>query len=377
MRNRKLLVGAIVLLLVASLGLAAFALQPTAEDLLVQAMETMQTVTDGHTVATFTVDTPDMSASGTVEMWGKLAVGPNGEPAFRAEVLDATESDLVGVTAVTDGYNFWLWQPQENKVLVGNADEAAAFIQEQMAGKEFEVDPNITHDEADHPETPEEAVAKLLEYFTAERITDAQIGDTNAHGLRLIPIPEQMPDQVRAAGGYLKVYVRPEDGAPLSVAYAEGAMGSGSATATLLELNQGVDDGLFTFAIPDGAEIVHLADLQPQELTAVQTADLNVLSPAVLPADATFVGATEIRGAVVQRYTRTDGGFTVAQGPATAVPERDQTGETVTVRGVDGTLYSDDSGAQALLTWTDGDTSYWIGGNLTPAEALALAESLE
>ncbi|MCB8982964.1 MAG: hypothetical protein H6659_03990 [Ardenticatenaceae bacterium] len=377
MRNRKLVVGAIVLLLVASLGLAAFALQPTAEDLLVQAMETMQSVTDGHTVAAFTVDTPEMNASGTLEMWGKLDAGPNGEPAFRAEVLDASEGDLVGLTAVTDGYNFWLWKPQENKVLVGNADEAAAIMAEQMAGKEFDVDPDYNHEEADHPETPEEAVAKLLEYFTAERITDMQVGQTNAHGLRLIPIPEQMPDEVRAAGGFLKVYVRPEDGAPLAVEYAESAMGSGSATATLLELNQGVDDTLFTFAIPDGAEVVHLEDLKPEELTAEQTAALNVLSPAILPADATFVGATEVRGAVVQRYTRANGGFTVAQGPATAVPERDQAGETVTVRGVEGTLYTDDAGAQALLTWTEGDTTYWIGGDLTAAEALALAESLQ
>lgn len=377
MRNRKLMIGVIVLLLVTSLGLAAFALQPTAEDLLVQAMETMQTVADGHTVATFTVNTPEMSASGTVEMWGKLDMGPNGEPAFRAEVLEATESEMVGVTAVTDGYNFWLWQPQENKVLVGNADEAAAIIAEQMAGQEFEIDPDYNHDEVDHPETPEEAVAKLLEYFTAERITDVQIGETNAHGLRLIPIPEQMPDEVRAAGGFLKVYVRPDDGAPLSVEYAEGAIGSGSATAALLELNQGVDDGLFTFVIPNGAEVIRLEDLKPQELTAAQTTDLNALTPAVLPADATFVSATEVRGAIVQRYTRSDGGFTVAQGPATAVPERDQPGETVSVRGVDGLLYSDESGAQSLLTWTEGDVTYWIGGSLTPAEALALAESLE
>ena len=377
MKNKKLVIGAIVLLLLASLGLAAFALQPTAEDLLIQAMETMQTVTDGHTVATFTVNTPEMNASGTVEMWGQLEAGPNGEPAFRAEVLDATESDMVGLTAVTDGYNFWLWDPQENKVLVGNADEATAIIAEQMAGKEFEVDPDYNPEEMDHPETPEEAVAKLLEYFTAERITDVQIGETNAHGLRLIPIPEQMPDEVRAAGGFLKVYVRPEDGAPLSVEYAEGAMGSGSATATLLELNQGVDPSLFTFAIPEGAEIVHLEDLKPEELTAAETADLDALSPAVLPADAAFVSATEMRGAIVQRYSRTDGGFTVAQGPATAVPDREETGEAVTVRGVEGMLYSDESGAQNLLTWTEGDVTFWIGGDLTSAEALALAESLE
>ncbi|MCB8986421.1 MAG: hypothetical protein H6661_01535 [Ardenticatenaceae bacterium] len=190
MRNRKLVVGAIVLLLVASLGLAAFALQPTAEDLLVQAMETMQSVTDGHTVAAFTVDTPEMNASGTLEMWGKLDADGS-EPAFRAEMLlDASEEAIWW--RLDGGYrwhNFWLWKPQENKVLVGNADEAAAIMagNEQMAGKRFDVD-RLQSRRADHPETPEEAVAKLLEYFV-KRITDNhQISQTSAHGLRLIPI---------------------------------------------------------------------------------------------------------------------------------------------------------------------------------------------
>lgn len=380
MRNRKLLITTMLVLLLASLGLAAFAMQATAEDLLVRAMETTQTVTDGHAIATFEVNTPEMSANGTLEMWGKLNVGPNGEPAFRVEVLAASQSEMVGTTAVSDGYNFWFWNPQENKVLLGNADEAAALIAAQMAGREFEIDPDYQPGDIDHPETPEEAVAKLLEYFTAERIADAQIGDSNAHGLRLIPIPEQMPDEVRAAGGFLNVYVRPTDGAPLSIAYAEGAVGSGSATATLLELNQGVDEAVFTFAIPDGAELVTLADLEdmkPEELTAEQVTDLAALAPTWLPADATFSGATEVRGAIVQRYSRLEGGFSVAQGPATAVPDRQQLGEPVTVRGLEGTLYRDEDGAQSLLTWTDGDITFWVGGNLTPDEALALAESLE
>jgi outer membrane lipoprotein-sorting protein len=344
----------------------------------------MQTTTDGHAVATFTMTMPEESATGTLEVWGKFSEDPETPPSFRMEVLDASEADMVGLTAVSNGNNFWMYDPTENKVLVTTAEEAADMMAERMEGKDFDEfeheyeGEEFDHEEMDHPETPEEAVDKLLEYFTAERIADQQIGNTNAHGLRLIPIPEQMPDEVRAAGGFIRAYVRPDDGAPLSVEYAEGMLGSGSATATLLEINQGVDDSLFTFTIPDGAEIVTLEDLKPEELTVEQAAELDILTPASLPEDATYVGTATMRGAIVQRFSRADGSsFTVSQGPANAVSERGDTGVSITVRGVDGTLFTSDEGDQALLTWSDGATTFWVGGNVTGDEALAIADSLE
>ena len=369
MRNRKTYLVLAVILVLASAALVAFALQPTAKDLMLQAIDAMQTTTDGHAIAAFTLTAPEKSASGTIEMWGKLPADPEAHPSFRAEVLSASEADMVGITAVTDGENFWLWKPAENKVLVGTAEEAADMMAEQMANKEFggEFDhESYNVGDADHPQTPEEAVDKLLTYFTAERIADAQIGETNAHGFRLIPIPEQMPDEVRAAGGFLRVYVRPEDGAPLSIEYAEGMMGSGSATATTLDLNQGVDDSLFTFTIPEGAEIVTLADLKPEELSVEEAANLDVLTPAALPDGASYLSTSQMRGAIVQRYVLADGGsFTVAQGPADAVSERADAGTAVSVRGVEGTLFASEEGDQALLTWRENDATFWIGGDLS------------
>jgi len=385
MRNRKIYIVLAVVVLIASVALVAFALQPSAKDLMLQAIETMQTTTDGHAVATFTMTTPEKSATGTVEVWGKFSEDPETPPSFRMEVLEASEADMVGLTAVSDGSNFWMYDPTENKVLVGTAEEAAEMMAERMEGKDFE---DFEHEEfdheefnpeeMDHPETPEEAVDKLLEYFTAERIADQQIGDTNAHGLRLIPIPEQMPDEVRAAGGFIRAYVRPEDGAPLSVEYAEGMIGSGSATATVLEINQGIEDSVFTFDIPAGVEVLTLEDIKPEELTAEQAAELDILAPANLPEDTSYVGTTNMRGAIVQRFNRADGSsFTVSQGPANAVSERGDTGVPVTVSGIEGTLFTSDEGDQALLTWSDGDTTFWVGGNVTGDEALAIAESLQ
>ena len=386
-KKRTIIVG--IALVLASLLLVAFVMQPSAADLLTGALEQMETITDGHAIATFTADTPEQSGSGTVELWGKLNVGPNGEPAFRAEVLDASESELVGATAVFDGYTFWLYSPQENKVLTGNADDIAAIMAEKAANGDFDAygeymeeyqDSNWDEMDAEIPETPEEAVAKMLEYFDAERAGREQVGDNQAYKLRLIPIPEQMPDEVRVAGGLLNVWIRTDDKALVGVEYTGGSFGSGLAQATLLELNQGIDDATFTFDIPDGAEVVNVADLEFDH-DVVDTADVDAFVPENLPEGATLVDILQMRGAVVQRYNFSDGrSFTIAQGPASAaagfMPEG-QIGSEVSVRGQDGMLYRDDAeSSRSLLTWTEGSTTFWVGGDLTADETQQIAESL-
>ncbi len=52
-------------------------------------------------------------------------------------------------------------------------------------------------------------------------------------------------------------------------------------------------------------------------------------------------------------------------------------GQAVTVRGTDGTLYASDDGTRTLLAWVEGERSYWVGGDLSAEQALAVAESLK
>jgi outer membrane lipoprotein-sorting protein len=359
--------------------------------MLVDAAEAMEAATEdlstGHAIVEVTLDTPEQSGSGTVEVWGRMGAGPNGEPAVRAEVLASSFPEAVGMTFVSDGSQFWMWDPAENRVLTGTADEMRVMLEEKFAdyapgdfGSEWqEKDPA----EMDHPETPEEAVDKLLEYFTAERAGSERVGDANADKLRLIPIPEQMPDEVRAAGGLLHVWLRAADDLPLGVEYTGGALGEGIAQATLLELNVELDEALFTFETPAGAEVMTVADLeQAHESLSMEdaeaAADFDVLEPAELPAGATLLEVVEVRGAIVQRYNLADGGsFTVAQGMAEAAAPPEIDGAEVEVRGVSGTLFSDEDGSRTLLTWQEDGLTFWVAGNLTAEQAVALAESLQ
>lgn len=389
---------AVLVLAGTAVAIGAFVI-PSAEDLLLEAIETTETITDGHAVVELSLTMPEQSMNGTVEAWGRLDAGPNGEPAFRVEVLTADEADLIGTIAVSNGTEFWLWNPAENTVMTGQFEELYARIADEMASRDFthNRDPNGEHgrdfdgehnfDEADVPQTPEEAIAKLLEYFTVERAGSDVVGDTAVNTVRLIPIPEQMPDEVRAAGGLLNIWLRDGDSAPIGIEYVGGALGSGAARATFLELNQEVDDAVFTFTIPDGATVINAADLElPKrdelEETAAAEPDFALLAPTFLPEGAALHETTNIRGAIVERYGLDNGrSFTIAQGRTAINLAPDEGGEAVTVRGVAGIMYEDaENGrgsSRTLLNWSEGDIQYWIGGDLTSAEALAIAESLQ
>jgi hypothetical protein len=361
-----------------------------ADDMLHQAAVLMAESEEGYAAGEMWLETPEKRVSGSFEVWGRRNAGPEGQPAFRLEMLKEDEDEPA--IAVSDGFQVWIWNPEKNTVYVGTHEELKAKkaeLMEEFEPGDFE---RPQYNEEDMPQTPEEAVDKLLEYFTADRInvSGEDVAGTAAEKLRLVPIPEQMPEEFRANGGLLYIWLRVSDNAPLAVEYADSAVGAGKVTMSqvLLASEENplpagvIDSETFTFEIPAEAEVVRLADLEPPESLTTEEAsalvDFDVLSPTELPAAARLAGINEVRGAIVQRYSLPDGkSFTVAQGAADAADTPDENGEIVAVRGGDGLLFSDEDGQRSLLTWSEGDVTFWVGGDLTPSEALALAESLK
>ena len=385
-RNRYFLpLGA--MLAVLALGAVVIMVRANADDMLHQAARLLADAQEGHAIGEVQLDTPEESASATVEVWGRRDAGPDGEPAFRVEVLKSSKPEAVGMVAVGDGTQVWIWNPGKNTVYVGTRDELKAKMAEhegEFSHSEFN---RPDFNKEDIPESPEEAVDKLLEKFTAERNGSDDVAGKAAEKLRLVPIPEQMPEEFRANGGLLNLWLRSADNAPLAAEYSGGAVGYGKVTAKLLELDENIpagtiDEKTFKFEIPAGAEVVRLADMQPPpsltEEEAAKMAGFDVLSPTDLPSAARLEGINEVRGAIVQRYRLPDGErFTIAQGPANAADAPGEKGEPVAVRGGEGLLFVDDDGQRVLLTWTEGQETVWVGGDLTAVEALAVAESLE
>jgi len=405
-KKRIVIVLLVILLLIASATVVAAMIIPSSEDLLTQSLENLADITDAHVVVEVTadlpadllgqfaqVDLPD-SLNGTFEVWGKIDAGPDGHPApvgFRFEVLDAAEEKMIGLTAVSDGSHFWLYHPENNTVISGKHEEMAAILVEKMSEYEggFEEFAGSEHfggfdpETAGHPESPAEAVTKLLEYVTARRDGQDQLAAGDAYRLRLVPIAEKMPQQFALVGGYVNLWLRTADQFPLAVEYAESALGYVRIEATTAEINTDFDNSIFTFEIPEGAEVItaeeFLAAMEMKEHKAVDS-DFEPLQASDLPEGAAAEEAQKVGGVHVQRYQLPDdSSFIVAQGAAMPLdPPAGATGpETVTVRGIDGTLFTNEEGSRTLLAWSEGELFYVIGGDLSPELALAIAESLK
>ena len=389
-RNRKFILPIGALLAVIALATVVMMVRASADELLQQSARLLADATAGHAVLDFEFSTPDKNSSGTVEVWGREDAGPDGEPAFRIELVEAAgeHGEHVGSLAVSNGREMWLWRPDKNTVYVGTVEELKARMaeghDEELTGYDLP-----RYSEEDMPQTPEEAVDRLLERFEAERVGSVALNGIRANQVRLVPIPEEMPDEIRTIGGLFDVWVRAGDSAPLGVEFSGSAAGTGKITASLLELEipddastqLAFDEDLFTFAIPEGAEVKQLADLEPPALSldeAAELADFDVLVPASLPDGASLEAINEVRGAIVQRYRLPDGAsFTVAQGEAGAgdTPEGAD-GEAITVRGVPGMLYQNEDGTRSLLTWQQNGVSFWIGGDINADQAIGIADSL-
>ena len=371
-RNIWLIIGGVVLLAAVVSGFVL--LQPSAEDILVQTLESAKMIENAHAVVAIDIDTVEEKASGTVEVWGRKS--EDGLGAFRLEVLEASEDKAAGAIVVSDGENLWAYSPVENKVFVGTADEAKEMMVEREPLKgEF--------DQADfeHPENAQEAIQLLLEYFHAEKSGTELVADQSAQLLKLEPIPDQMPAEYIAVGGYINLWIDENRSVPLAVEYTGGSFGDISATVMELDINEGVDEALFTFEIPATAEVIRFADLAPQSLTLAEAgaaAEFEFLTPAETPQGAALVDVLEVRGAIVQRYALPDGGsFSVAQGLSDEARQPGTDKQTVEVRGVSGTMYASEDGSQVLLVWADGDLFYSVAGDLTAEQALTIAESLQ
>ncbi len=371
-RNIQLAAGGVILL--AALVSAFVIMQPSAKDILTQTLETSKTIEDAHAILNIRVDSPEEKASATVEVWGRHE--EEGPGAFRLEVIETDKEEAVGGVIVSDGETVWAYSPAKGKVFTGTAEEAKAAMEEkQPMGEEF------GKEEFEHPENAEEAVEKLLEYFEAQRTGTETIADANAYQLELKPIPEQMPAEYTAVGGLLNLWIDQSRSVPLAVAYTGGSMGEIRITALELEINQGVDGALFSFEIPDGVEVVGFADMKPESLSldeAAASAEFDFLTPDTVLDGATLIEVFNVKGMIVQQYTLPEGGsFTVAQGQTDEAEKPSTEEQAVEVRGVAGSLFVSEENDKVLLSWTEGEVSFYVAGNLTAEQALEIAESLK
>jgi outer membrane lipoprotein-sorting protein len=109
--------------------------QPTAEDILVGALENAKSIKTGYAVVYIDIDTLERDASGKVEIWAER--GKDGPGAFRINVIEASEAKALEAEIVSDGETLWAYSPSENKVYIGTPEEAQTLMEndEFLAGE--------------------------------------------------------------------------------------------------------------------------------------------------------------------------------------------------------------------------------------------------
>ncbi|MCK7461779.1 MAG: hypothetical protein MZU84_06825 [Sphingobacterium sp.] len=131
------------------------------------------------------------------------------------------------------------------------------------------------------------AVDKLLEYFEASRTGNEKIANTDAYAIELETDPRADASRIlQPLADSLNLWIDQNRNVPLAAAYTGGSMGEVRIAALELEINQGVDEGLFTFEIPAGVEVVGFADMKPRSLTldeAAASAEFEFLTLTLFP----------------------------------------------------------------------------------------------
>ena len=165
--------------------------------------------------------------------------------------------------------------------------------------------------------------------------------------------------------------------------YDESAVGYARIEASLVQINQPINPGVFTFDIPPGVEVIQAADLLAQMEAQKQGSNVDApepVAPSVLPEGAELAGTQQFGGAVVQRFDLPgELSFVIAQGPTLPqeAPAEATSSETVTVRGVEGELHTNEDASRSLLIWQEEGAFFMVAGDLSPEQALAVAESLQ
>jgi outer membrane lipoprotein-sorting protein len=351
--NKRWFIGLSLLVAIALL-LGGCQKQPTAEEIVAKLQEVEASTEDAHAVLEFSAMGQGMDKDLVVEVWEKK---PN---KFRAEVLEANDPELAGAISVTDGQQFWAYQPSQNEVVVGEVgpDEPSSF---RGAIRDME-----------------DMIRQALDATDVELVGEEDVAGVATYKLELTP--REGDEMFLPAGSEVTLWVDQERWVVLQAYFSGGIVGEGQMRVRSFELNMGIADDLFQLEIPEGAKVTSAEDKRPQHLTldeARAQADFPLLVPSYVPEGATLIDVLTVEEAYILHYDHSMTSFTVIQGQPEGVREAPPGQETeVTVRGQTANLITDGQG-NSFLTWTENGVAMTIAGRISQDEILKVAESLQ
>jgi outer membrane lipoprotein-sorting protein len=351
--NKRWFIGLSVLVVFALL-LGGCQRQPTAQEIVAKLKEVEASTEDAHAVLEISFQAEGMDEELVVEVWEK-------KPSkFRAEVLEASDSEFMGAISVTDGQQVWMYEPSKNEVVV---DEVGS----------------------DEPSSPRDIIQFMDEVI--QRVMDTSevklAGEEDVTGVatyKLELTPKEDDETVLPPGSKATLWVEQERWIVLQAHFSGGIAGEGWMRVRSFELNTGIADGHFQFEVPAGAKVTKAEDKQLKHLTldeARAQADFALLVPTYVPEGVTLIDVLTMGEAFILHYDHSTTSFSVIQGPSDGVREAPTGQKTeATVRGQTANLITDGLGNN-FLTWVEDGVTITIAGRISQDEVLKVAESLQ
>jgi outer membrane lipoprotein-sorting protein len=361
--KKRLLIGLSVLVTL-SLLLSGCQTGPTAEEIVAKMQEVEASTEDAHAVVEFSVQTEDMDMDldVVVELWEK-------RPAkLRAEVLEAGDTEFAGVVSVTDGEQAWLYHPGENVVVTGALGD--------LESDEVPVDPQQVI------QFMEEGIQWAMDNFDVELAGEEELNGVATYKLTFTPREDEEYPMPIPLDGEATLWVEKERWIALQAHIDGGSFGEGWVRVRSFEFNTGLDDALFQFEIPEGAEVIDVEDMQPTPLTldeAEAQAEFDLLVPTYEPDGTTLIDVLQVGEAFVLHYNHSMTSFTIVQGDLPEPMRQALGGEltVVTIRGQTAALFADEGRGNSLLAWVENGVNITIMGRISPDEIVKVAESLQ
>jgi outer membrane lipoprotein-sorting protein len=373
-RTMLLVITAISALLLAACGQSL----PTADEIVERMEATRAATNDAHAVVAIDFTSAERSGQLVVEAWLQKTgeTDAAGEPIarIRAEVLEASEAELVGSLVVSDGATFWLYNPAENTVVTGDARSMQDQSPTSPAGA---------------TEMLQDVIAEGLDALELEVEGVEPVAGKNAWKVNFTPKAETNA-QLQLDGVIDgTMWVDKELALPLKLALDASDFGQGTVEVRSIETNSGVSAELFSFAPPEGATIIEAEELaaqmqpKPVSLEEARTAvSFALREPGYLPAGMTLIEVRVIgTGTVILNYAGEGESVSVVQSNEEVGQDREPPAgsqvQEVTVGDATGTLITGADGEGALLRWEQAGLRYVVAGTLSAEETLKVAEGLQ
>jgi len=368
----------LITLIIGSLLLGACAQQlPTADEIVTKMEQARASTNDIHATVAIDFTSPDQTGSMVIEGWmQKLPDAADGAPKarVRAEVREASQADLVGSLLVSDGEQFWLYNPAQNTVVVGSAADMKKQAPTTPAGA---------------TQMLQDVVQQGLDAVNLEVQGEEQVAGKNTWKVKVTPKTETAAKLQLAGVVEGTMWVDEELAMPLKLSVDASDFGSGNVEVRSIEVNAGVSADLFTYTPPADAKVVQAADLAAQMAPKAATLEearssvsFTLREPSYLPAGLALVEVRVVgTDTVIINYNGDSGSMSLVQSNGDVGDDREPPAgsnvQQITVRGQPATLITGADGQGSLLRWDEGGIKTVIAGTISGDEAVKVAEGLK